>query len=151
MASLKVEIVTPEAALWIGEATALMARSSEGEFTILPQHTPTVGDIVPGRRARGDVEGELAFCVHGGYFQVGPGDEAGVTRATVLAGIAERVDEIDVARAQAAKEARRGATGRRRADLDDAHPCALLEAHSSALNCACASRRARRVPSARVT
>lgn len=104
MASLTVEIVTPEAALWTGEATGLMARSSEGEFTILPQHTPTVGDIVPGLVRVATSSGELAFCIHGGYFQVGAGDEPGVTRATVLAGIAERVNEIDVARAQIAKE-----------------------------------------------
>ena len=119
MASLKVEIVTPEAALWTGEATALMARSSEGQFTILPQHTPTVGDIVPGLVRVATASGELGFCVHGGYFQVGPDDEAGVTRATVLAGIAERVGDIDVARAQTAKEAAEAqlAAG---GDLDDA-------------------------------
>jgi F-type H+-transporting ATPase subunit epsilon len=105
MASLKVEIVTPEVALWSGEATGLMARSSEGEFTILPQHTPTVGDIVPGLVRVATTGGELAFCVHGGYFQVGPDDEPGVTRATVLAGVAELVAQIDVARAQVAKEA----------------------------------------------
>ena len=104
MASLKVEVVTPEAALWTGEATGLMARSSEGEFTILPQHAPTVGDIVPGLVRVATSAGEVAFCVHGGYFQVGPGDEPDVTRATVLAGTAERVSDIDVARAQAAKE-----------------------------------------------
>ena len=105
MASLTVEIVTPEAPLWTGVATGLMARSSEGEFTILPQHTPTVGDIVPGLVRVATSEGEIAFCVHGGFFQVGPGDEPGVTRATVLAGIAERVSDIDVARAQAAQAA----------------------------------------------
>jgi F0F1-type ATP synthase epsilon subunit len=64
-----------------------------------------VGDIVPGLVRVATSSGELAFCVHGGFFQVGPGDEPGVTRATVLAGIAERVNEIDVARAQLAKEA----------------------------------------------
>lgn len=119
MATLKVEIVTPEAALWTGEANALMARSSEGQFTILPQHTPTVGDIVPGLVRVGTASGELGFCVHGGYFQVGPDDEAGVTRATVLAGIAERVADIDVSRAQAAKDAAEAqlTTG---GDLDDA-------------------------------
>lgn len=108
MTSLKVEVVTPEVALWTGEATALMARSSEGQFTILPQHTPTVGDIVPGLVRVSTSSGEVAFCVHGGYFQVGPDDEPGVTRATVLAGVAERVTDIDVARAQAAKEAAEG-------------------------------------------
>ena len=103
MATLKVEIVTPEAALWAGEATALIARSSDGDFTILPQHTETVGDVVPGVVRVTTTEGELAFAVHGGYFQVGP-DEDGDTLATVLAGIAERTTDIDVARAQASKE-----------------------------------------------
>ena len=105
MATMKVEIVTPETALWAGEATALIARSSDGEFTILPQHTATVGDIVPGVVRVETGEGEFSFAVHGGYFQVGPGDVEGVTRATVLAGVAEKTSEIDVARAQAAKEA----------------------------------------------
>jgi F0F1-type ATP synthase epsilon subunit len=50
-------------------------------------------------------EGEIAFAVHGGYFQVGPDEAEGVTRATVLAGVAERTTQIDVPRAQAAKEA----------------------------------------------
>lgn len=104
MATMKVEIVTPEAALWAGDATALVARSSDGDFTILPQHTPTVGDIEPGVVRVVTSEGEIAFAVHGGYFQVGPDDVEGVTRATVLAGVAEKTSDIDVARAQAAKE-----------------------------------------------
>ena len=99
-----VEIVTPETALWRGEANALIARSSDGDFTILPQHTETVGDIVAGVVRVQTNEGELAFAVHGGYFQVGPGDVEGETRATVLAGVAERTTDIDVPRAQAAKE-----------------------------------------------
>jgi F-type H+-transporting ATPase subunit epsilon len=102
---MQVEIVTPEAALWSGEATALIARSSDGEFTILPQHTATVGDIVPGVVRVETSEGELKFAVHGGYFQVGSGETEGVTRATVLAGVAERTSDIDVARAQASKDA----------------------------------------------
>ncbi|HEY7931562.1 MAG TPA: ATP synthase F1 subunit epsilon [Acidimicrobiales bacterium] len=103
--ALRVEIVSPEVALWSGLATALVARSSAGAFTILDHHTPVVGDIVPGLVKVQTPEGEIDFAVHGGYFQVGPGDEPGVTLATVLAGVAERTDEIDVARAQAAKDA----------------------------------------------
>ena len=105
MSTLKVEIVTPEAPLWVGEATALVARSSEGWFTVLPQHMEMVGDVVPSVVRVGTTEGEVAIAVHGGFFQVGPGEEEGETLATVLAGIAEKVSEIDVARAQAAKEA----------------------------------------------
>jgi F-type H+-transporting ATPase subunit epsilon len=105
VATLKVEIVTPEAPLWVGEATALVARSSEGWFTVLPEHMDMVGDVVPSVVRVGTAEGEIAIAVHGGFFQVGPGEGEDETLATVLAGIAEKVNEIDVARAQAAKEA----------------------------------------------
>ena len=105
MATLKVEIVTPEAPLWVGEATALVARSTEGWFTILPEHMDMVGDVVPSVVRVGTAEGEIAIAVHGGFFQVGSGEGEDETLATVLAGIAEKVNEIDVARAQAAKEA----------------------------------------------
>jgi len=104
VATLKVEIVTPEAPLWVGEATALVARSTEGWFTVLPEHMDMVGNVVPSVVRVGTTEGEIAIAVHGGFFQVGPGEAEGETLATVLAGIAEKVDEIDVARAQAAKE-----------------------------------------------
>jgi F-type H+-transporting ATPase subunit epsilon len=105
VATLKVEIVTPEAPLWVGEATALIARSSEGWFTVLPEHMDMVGNVVPSVVRVDTTEGEIAIAVHGGFFQVGPGDAEDETLATVLAGIAEKVNEIDVARAQAAKEA----------------------------------------------
>lgn len=105
MATLKVEIVTPEAPLWVGEATQLVARSSEGWFTVLPEHMDMVGDVVPSVVRVGTSEGEIAIVVHGGFFQVGHGESDGETLATVLAGIAEKVDEIDLARAQAAKVA----------------------------------------------
>jgi F-type H+-transporting ATPase subunit epsilon len=105
MATLKVEVVTPEVPLWVGEATALVARTSEGWFTVLPEHMDMVGDLVPSVIRVDTSDGEIALAIHGGFFQVGPGESEGETLATVLAGIAERVDEIDVARAQAAKDA----------------------------------------------
>jgi F-type H+-transporting ATPase subunit epsilon len=101
--ALHVEIVAPESALWAGEAKALIARSSAGDFTIFAQHTATVGDIRPGLVRVQTADGEHAFTVHGGYFQIAS-DGNGGTRATVLAGIAEDVTTIDVARALAAKE-----------------------------------------------
>jgi F-type H+-transporting ATPase subunit epsilon len=105
MATLTVEIVTPEAPLFSGTAAALVARSSEGDFTILPQHTSTVGDVVSSIVRVETAEGTLAFAVHSGFFQVGKGLGEDETLATVLAGVAERTSEIDVARAQAAKDA----------------------------------------------
>ena len=103
-ATLTVEILTPEAALWRGAATALVARSSVGNFTVLAQHTATVGDLVASVVRVDTDEGPVHFAVHSGFFQVAPGPEVGETTATIVAGVAERTSEIDVARAQAAKE-----------------------------------------------
>ena len=119
-----VEIVTPESSLFSGEATALMARSSEGEFTILAHHTPMVGDLVAGLVRVGTDEGELSFVVHGGFFQVDT-DASKVTRATVLAGVAEPASAVDVTRATAAKErAEAVLSGRSDAEEDDAQVAA---------------------------
>ncbi len=128
MATLRVEVVTPERALWSGLAIALMARSSEGEFTILPEHTPTVGDIVPEVLRVATDEGEIRFAVHGGYFQVGPDREDNVTLATVLAGVAELTTEIDVERAQAAKEAAEATLSALSSNPDDHAGAALARA-----------------------
>lgn len=91
MGSLLVEIVTPESALWKGSASAVMARSSEGEFTVMPQHTPTVGDLVAGIIRVTAPDGVFSFEIESGYFQVGPSGEEGVTRATILAGVAKQL------------------------------------------------------------
>ena len=104
MASLVVELVTPEAVLFAGEAQALMLRSTEGEFTVLPEHAETVGDIVAGVVTVATEGGPVTFAVHGGFFEVVTSGAERDTRATLLAGVAERTADIDVARAQAAQE-----------------------------------------------
>jgi F-type H+-transporting ATPase subunit epsilon len=125
VSTLHVEIVTPEASLWSGDAQALMARSSSGEFTVLAQYTDTVGDLVPGVVRVAADEGELAFVVHGGYFQVVHGGPDAVTLVTVLAGVAERTSDIDVARAQAAKEIAEQALAAETRGDNEEHPAHL--------------------------
>jgi F-type H+-transporting ATPase subunit epsilon len=111
-----VEVVTPEADLFKGPARALMLRSSEGDFTVLDGHTRVVTDVVPGEvRVEQEDDRTLRFAVHGGYLQVdnrgdGPGEDAesaagggSRTRATLLAGVAERAEDIDVERAERAR------------------------------------------------
>src|SRR6185437_4988682 len=98
MATMQVELVSVERALWSGEATAVFARTVEGELGILPGHTPLLGALEPGRMVRIDREGEdsLRVAVHGGFLSV---RKDGVS---VLAEMAETSDEIDVARAREA-------------------------------------------------
>ncbi len=86
--TLTVEIVTPEVALWQGPATSLKSRTSDGELMVLAQHTPLVGDVVPGVLIVAGSEGTTYIAVDSGYLQVSPDGEGG-TRATVLASVAE--------------------------------------------------------------
>src|SRR5579885_1201899 len=98
MATMHVELVSVERALWSGEATAVFARTTEGELGILPGHIPLLGALEPGWIVRIDrVDGEeLRVAVHGGFLSV-RGD--GVS---VLAEMAELAEDIDVSRARAA-------------------------------------------------
>src|SRR5581483_7052019 len=100
MATMHVELVSVERALWSGEATGVFARTTEGELGILPGHIPLLGALAPGGIVRVDREGEepLRVAVHGGFLSV---REDGVS---VLAEMAEMAGDIDVARARAALE-----------------------------------------------
>jgi F-type H+-transporting ATPase subunit epsilon len=113
-----VEIVTPEQSLFAGGATSIVLATSEGALTVLDGHTPLVGDVVHCEVKVEQAEGILVrLAVHGGFLQVdtSPGAAEGLaegdgplpglsTRVTVLAGIAELASEIDVPRAEQARE-----------------------------------------------
>lgn len=96
--SIKVEIVTQERVLFEGEADMVIVPGSEGEMGILPHHTPLLSTLSLGQLRLKTAEGELYFAISGGVVEVQP------DRVTVLADIAERSDEIDIARAQAARD-----------------------------------------------
>ena len=105
MATVHVELVAVERLLWSGEATMVIARTTEGELGILPRHAPLLGQLADGGVVRIKQEGgdELVVAVHGGFLSV---TDEGVS---ILAELAELADEIDVPRAQAALERARGA------------------------------------------
>jgi F-type H+-transporting ATPase subunit epsilon len=96
MATMHVELVSVEARLWSGEATALYARTIEGEVGILPRHAPLLAELAPGWvvRIQTDDQPELMVAVHGGFLSVRPDG------VSVLAEMAETADQIDVARAR---------------------------------------------------
>lgn len=72
MATMHVELVSIEAAVWSGEATAVFARTTEGELGILPGHMPLLGALAPDHpvRIEREGEGELTVEVHGGFLFV---------------------------------------------------------------------------------
>jgi F-type H+-transporting ATPase subunit epsilon len=105
VATVHVELVSVERLLWSGDATMVIARTTEGELAVLPGHAPLLGELAPGGVVRIQQEGgeELTFAVHGGFLSV---TEDGVS---ILAELAERADEIDVSRAQQALDRARSA------------------------------------------
>ncbi len=95
---LTVEIVTAEREVYSQEGVdEVVAPGADGEFAVLPQHAAFITTLVPGelRIIRGD--GEEAMAITGGFFEVAN------DRIIVLADAAERVEEIDVERAEAAR------------------------------------------------
>jgi F-type H+-transporting ATPase subunit epsilon len=95
---MHVELVSIEAPIWSGEASAVYGRTTEGELGILPGHTPLLGALAPGYPVRIEQEGseDLHIAVHGGFLSVHR--DGGVS---VLAEQAELAEDIDVARARA--------------------------------------------------
>jgi F-type H+-transporting ATPase subunit epsilon len=104
---LTLEIVTPDRSLVTEQVDEVELPGSQGYFGVLPGHTPLLATLQVGELwyRIGDTKYFLAIAF--GFAEVLP------ERVTVLAQIAEKAEEIDVARAEAAK---------RRAEERVAHP-----------------------------
>ncbi len=95
---LRVEIITQDRKLYDGDADIVVARGIEGEMGILPQHAPLVTALAYGEvRVKKDGVEEL-FAVGGGVLQVGN------DHVIILADSAEHAEEIDMTRAEHARE-----------------------------------------------
>ena len=95
---LTLEIVTPERALVTEQVDEVQLPGSEGYFGVLPGHTPMLATLQVGELwyRIGPDKHHLAIAF--GFVEVLP------ERVTVLAQIAERPGDIDVARAEAARK-----------------------------------------------
>jgi F-type H+-transporting ATPase subunit epsilon len=107
-----ISLVTPERVLIEGRATEVVLRTGEGDAAFLPGHTPLVGTLQPGVVRVVGAEGEeQRVAVHGGFVQVelgvagGDDESAPGSRVTLLVGVAELAEEIDVDRARLALDA----------------------------------------------
>ena len=96
---LQVEVVSPEAVLYSGEAEMVVCRTSDGEIAFLPGHEPFAGalGIAKVRAKLADGSEEVA-AVHGGFVEVRD------DRVVILSDVAELPQQIDIDRARAAKE-----------------------------------------------
>ena len=65
---LKISVISPEATLFEGEATSVVAPAFDGEVGILDGHAPMVTVLGKGELRIGD--GAQRFTVEGGFMQV---------------------------------------------------------------------------------
>jgi F-type H+-transporting ATPase subunit epsilon len=98
MKTIKVSVVTPDGPVYEADVEMVSTKAKSGELGILPGHIPLVAPLEIGAiRLKKDGKTEL-IAVSGGFLEVRP------DKVTVLAQAAEKAEDIDVARAKAAKE-----------------------------------------------
>jgi len=100
MASMTVEVVSPEQVLFSGEATMVITRTlGGGEIAFLPGHAPFLGALSENHTRVYMVDGSLTdLAVHGGFVEVSN------NKVSILSDVAELGSSVDVERARAAME-----------------------------------------------
>jgi F-type H+-transporting ATPase subunit epsilon len=99
MPAFALEVVTPERVAYSGQVTSLQAPGSEGSFGVLAGHIPLLTGLQIGQLRFVEEDGsEVQVAISGGFV------EAGREQVAVLAETAEYDSEIDVPRAETARE-----------------------------------------------
>ena len=117
---LDVELVSPEEVTYSGAAEMVIVRTTEeGDIAFQAGHVPFLGVLAPWSvdvlRPGGERD---TFAVHRGFVEVSH------NKVTILSDVSESAEEIDVARAE---QARQRATEALAADADNASATAALE------------------------
>lgn len=101
MKDFPLQIVTPDKTVMDGRATSLLIHTKTGDVEILAGHTDLLAALGTGRARIRTAEGTDIFAsVSGGFLSVANGGEVRVAATTF-----ELASELDLARAQNAKEA----------------------------------------------
>ena len=109
----RLEIVTPERKVYSEDVEFVVVPGSEGELGFLPGHSPLASSLKIGvLRVTKDAGKPLRIAITGGFVEVMD------SRVTVLTSAAEREDEVDKKRAEAAKQRAEQRLAAKAADLD---------------------------------
>lgn len=113
MPKLSVEVVTGERVVFEqDEVDMVVARTVEGVLGILPRHVPLIGVLAPGEMRVKKSGHEETLVVFGGFLEVAH------NQVRILADSAERAEEIDVARAESARQRAETRLGQSVSELD---------------------------------
>ena len=108
----KVQIITPDRIFYEGESNFIEFTTVAGEVGVYANHIPMTTVLAPGVVTIHNGEEEVVAAVHAGIAEI-LGD-----KVTLLAEIAEWPDEIDVNRAEAAKDRAEDRIANKTADVD---------------------------------
>jgi F-type H+-transporting ATPase subunit epsilon len=98
-ATIKLEIVTPEAKVFSDDVEMVTLTGIDGEMGILPQHMPLMTQLMAGEIIAQKNGEDIYLAVGDGFVQV-TGD-----RVAILTDMAIEADKIDVAKAEEAVRA----------------------------------------------
>lgn len=97
MSTFRLEVVTVGGVVFSEDVDMIVAWGSEGQLGILPHHAPLMTMLQPGELLIRKDGGEQYLATSGGFLEVRP------DKVVILADACERVEEIDTARAEAAR------------------------------------------------
>lgn len=117
--AMQVELVSPERVAYSGEADMVIARVDDGDIAFLPGHVPFIGTLQthPVKLEQSDGTTKV-IAVHQGFIEVAN------DRVTILSDVCEIAGDIDVKRAERARE---GAINAIAADENDLEAKARLK------------------------
>ncbi len=94
--SFRLDVVSPEAVVWSGEAEMLVTRTTEGEIGILADHEPTMAALATGSTVIYPTEGNpVTIALHGGFLQIYRNEVTLLTdRAEIAEGDADQARQL---------------------------------------------------------
>ena len=96
---IRCDVVSVERVVFSDSVDMVIAPGVDGVLGILPHHAPLMTALVPGEIVIHKAgQEDVLLAVGGGFMEVRP------DRVTILADHAERAEEIDMARAEAARQ-----------------------------------------------
>lgn len=137
MATIRLEIVTPEKMVFSEDVDAIQAWGVEGQLGILPHHAPLMTMLQPGDLVIRRGGQEELLTISGGFLEVRP------DKVVILADACERAEEIDEARAEEAKRRAQEALKTAATEVDTAAAVASLRRSLARLKTAEKIRRKR--------
>jgi F-type H+-transporting ATPase subunit epsilon len=94
--TFSIEVATPERLVFREAATEAQIPCKNGYIGVLPGHAPLLSELGIGYASYMSEGRKLYFAVHGGFVEVLP------DKVRVLADTVEKIEEIDIQRAEAA-------------------------------------------------